>query len=269
MAIKDKRGWVWNLDEKMPEGISILKRACVKVKEQLECFDHRMPHVAEEARRCAEAYISRAQPLVALWKARNRKFLPMSPDEARVAMRQLKRAEIVWINFMSSDEVQDDIYEYNRMIRAQELKERVAIRQKTSEILAEVDTPETQEYVKDYYSEFVQDALASICEALKGTVFGEEKHRSVVNRLLMVQCVRHSHFFSKWCAARLRQYLRKHPNASMHEVMHEAMMNLWRIDAIAKEAGPRVVDAHFMLGETMLRAEDTVTKDLIAWAGEG
>ena len=120
MAIKEKRGWVWDLKEKdwinIWKGDLQIKYNYVSV--QLERFNEMLPKHYEEALKSSNSFIRAAKSLLSLdGRFKGRKYNSMSLLEAKKRLNNAQKEFSVWKNFISRPDIQDDIKNINRNMK--------------------------------------------------------------------------------------------------------------------------------------------------------
>ena len=225
MAQQEKRGWLWSDTDKLPEKLDELERKAKNVEIQLKRFADALPDLGPEATQVGRAFTEAAKPLITLWKGRKNKFLPLSPEDATLALARARSAEDAWQKFVAREDVQDAVRGINRNVRAKERGTRNVLADARHQALARLDTPEFRGQLREQLERALEHALL-MATTVRG--FGDQQHRAMVRRLGIVHFVRISCEESDERAARVDAFIRQTPSPSTVEVATEAALNLLR-----------------------------------------
>ena len=266
VAEQEKRGWVWGEGDKFPEKLDQFERKAKNVETQIKRFADALPDLAAEATKVGRSFTETARPLIALWKGRKNKFLPLSPENAVLVVEDARAAEEEWKKFLAREDVQQAISGINRGVRAKERETRSVLADVRQQMLARFESPEYRLQLRGQVERALDQGLGVAMAALG---FGAPEQRPLVRRLGVVHFIRITYEESDDRADKLAAFLRRTPPPSPAEVATEAALNLLRDDVASFDPRRRFGVPGSIVSTYLQAAIEGLTNSMRAWAKEG
>lgn len=238
MAHLEKRGWVWNSDEKqwLRGSKTKLKRQQRQVSEQVRRFGERLPSLAKEASRVAQPFLDTAKVLLSLGgRTGDRKYQPMSPDDAKTKLEDAERALVAYADFTSREDVRDAIAEANKRTRTKEREFKKEVRQAKQQILDQLDSAEFDATMDAQVSELMKSAetTAALAQSLLRE-YGQPADLPILQRFVLVKFVIQAHEFSPDRRDEMRRFVHSGQIPGIRDVLKQTLHLLIRDDATHK-----------------------------------
>ena len=225
MATQEAKGWIWTPEEK--QWIKTCEREVRTVykglSEQVDRFHSVVPTFADEAAQVAQPFLTTTERLLALADgAARRKYQPLSPDEAKLMLRDVHVHLSTWSTFMHRPDVQDAIQNANRQIDAQKRAQQKQRREVRAQLDQQLKSPEFARLLDGYTDQVFEESARFVALAQGFPFLGPvstEADRPLLQRLSLVHFIHACTLFSAPVRKALEPYVHRQPTPTLKEVV--------------------------------------------------
>ena len=129
MAMQEKRGWTWTVQEKhwISTWKSDLETLSAHVAEQIEGFQELLPALAAEAAQAGGLFLDAAASLLSSVKwVKSKRYQRLSPEQVKTALAEVQQLYAEWMIFMTRPDVSRAISGANQQVRVHDLAQQMS-----------------------------------------------------------------------------------------------------------------------------------------------
>jgi hypothetical protein len=270
VATQEKRGWTWNPEEKaaIASWRSEVLRKAKAFGEQRERLPHLLPRFAGEVTTLLDPLLSTSKALLAL--RQERKYLPISPEEAARRFADMRAQEAAWAAFLRRADVQDAIEEVNREQRAARRQQRQAQARALLGVARELETEHFAEMLRASCQRITEVLGATVALGIITTGFGDKKDQPVLERLGLIFFIRAAAAYHRDLKSAVAEYVRSQPMCSIDDLCHFVVTRVAKDQLVADVRGSLIASGPQAAFTLLARdAGSALIAGMRKWKAEG